>query len=58
MACDGCERTVEQSLEAVDGVRRVEADHETETVDAVVEEDVGDDELGSAVRDAGYEVAP
>lgn len=55
MSCNGCERNVENALKSVDGVRRAEADHETNTVEVVVD-DVSDDDLSSSVRDAGYEV--
>lgn len=55
MSCNGCERNVENALKSVDGVRRAEADHETNTVEVVVD-DVSDDALSSSVRDAGYEV--
>ena len=56
MACDGCERTVENALRNVGGVRRVEADHGTGTVKIVAEDDVTDDGFGAAIHDAGYEV--
>lgn len=56
MSCDGCERNVESALNNVTSVRRVEADHEAGTVEVVVEDDVGDDDLGNAIHDAGYEV--
>ena len=56
MSCDGCERTVENALRTVDGVRRVEANHETGTVDVTVEDDVSDDDLRTAIYNAGYEV--
>ena len=56
MSCNGCERNVESALRNVNGVRRVEADHEAATVEVVVEDDVSDDDLGTAIHDAGYEV--
>lgn len=55
MACDGCERTVESALSSIDGVRRVKADHEGETVEVVAEDDIADDDLEAAITDAGYE---
>lgn len=57
MACDGCEATVENALGALDGVTRVDADNEADTVDVVAGADVSDDELATAVTDAGYEIA-
>lgn len=56
MSCNGCERNVENALKNTSGVRRVEADNEAETVEVVVEDDVNDDDLGTAIHDAGYEV--
>ncbi|RDI72612.1 heavy-metal-associated domain-containing protein [Halopelagius longus] len=56
MSCNGCERNVENALKNIDGVRRVEADHEAGTVEIVVEDDVTDDDLGPVIHGAGYEV--
>ena len=57
MSCDGCERNVENSLKSIDGVRRVEANHETGTVEVALEDGVDTDRLSTAIHDAGYEVA-
>ncbi|WP_339103800.1 heavy metal-associated domain-containing protein [Haloterrigena salinisoli] len=48
----GCETNVENALKNVPGVRRVEADHGDESVEVVVD---GDQRIGDAVYDAGYE---
>ena len=56
MSCDGCERNVTNALRALEDVTRVEADHETDTVEVVAGDDVSDDELAATIRDAGYEV--
>lgn len=56
MSCNGCERNVEKALKNVGGVRRAEADHEAGAVEVVVEDDVSDNDLGTAIHDAGYEV--
>jgi len=56
MSCNGCEQNVENALEALDGVRRVEASHEGGTVEVVTDDDVSDDDISNAVRNAGYEV--
>lgn len=55
MSCDGCEKNVENSLLALAGVNRADADHEADTVEVVAGETVSDDDLATAVRDAGYE---
>lgn len=55
MSCDGCEQNVENALQNVSGVRKVDADHADDTVDVVVEDDVSDDDLARTVHDAGYE---
>jgi len=57
MSCDGCERSVENALQSVDGVRRVEADHGGDTVEVVVDDDVADDEVRTAIQGAGFDVA-
>ncbi|PSP79487.1 heavy metal transporter [Halobacteriales archaeon QS_1_68_20] len=57
LSCDGCERNVENALKNVEGVSRIEADHETDTVEFVAEDDVADDEVEAAIENAGYDVA-
>jgi len=57
MSCDGCERNVENALRNVEGVTRVDADHEGATVEVVVEADVADDDIEAAIENAGYDVA-
>jgi copper chaperone len=56
LSCGGCEQNVETALNDVDGVTEVDADHENGTVEVVTEDDVGDDDLHSAIEQAGYEV--
>lgn len=55
MSCGGCEENVESSLTSMDGVTRVEADHESDTVE-VVADDVSADDLTDAIESAGYDV--
>ncbi|WP_121744558.1 heavy-metal-associated domain-containing protein [Natronorubrum halophilum] len=59
MACDGCEATVTEVLEALDGVSSATADHETGEVRVAHDEAVVDEAtIGGAINDAGYEVLP
>lgn len=55
MSCTGCEETVTDALNAVDGVESASADHEAGT--ATVEGDADVDKLVTAVTDAGYEAS-
>lgn len=57
MSCNGCEQNVESALGNVEGVSRVEADHEGNTVDVVVEDDVANEDIHAAIEQAGYDVA-
>jgi len=57
MSCNGCEQNVENALQSIDGVSRVEADHEADTVDVVVGDNVSDDDLTATIEGAGYDVA-
>jgi len=52
MSCNGCEENVENALQSLDGVSRVEADHETDTVNVVVDNAVTDDDLTTAIEGA------
>ena len=57
MSCNGCEQNVENALQGLDGVSRVEADHEADTVNVVVDDAVTDDDLTTAIEGAGYDAA-
>jgi copper chaperone len=57
MSCTGCEQNVESALRKLDGVTRVEADHEGDTVEVVTEDDVSDEDVHAAIEGAGYDVA-
>ena len=57
MSCDGCEQNLENALRKLDGVTRVEADHEADTVEVVADDDVGDAEVHGVIERAGYDVA-
>jgi copper chaperone len=56
MACGGCEENVEAALAALDGVDSVEADHENGAVELVTDGDLPDEDIHTAIEDAGYEV--
>lgn len=56
MSCDGCERNVENALDAIDGASRAEVDHEGNAVEIVAEDDVVDDDLRAAIERTGYDV--
>ena len=55
MTCTGCETNVENALKNVPGIRRVDANHEDESVEVVVDDTVSDESIGDAVYNAGYE---
>jgi copper chaperone len=52
MSCEGCEASVVDALRDVNGVEGAEADHEAGNV--TVEGEADDEELRSAVEEAGY----
>ena len=56
MSCNGCEQNVTSALNNLDGVNRVEADHEADTVEVVADDSVTDDDIHAAIEQAGYEV--
>lgn len=56
MSCNGYEQNVETALQNLDGVSRVDADHEADTVDVVLEDGVSDDDVNAAIEQAGYDV--
>lgn len=56
LSCTGCEETVSTAIERVDGVLRVEADHETGRVEITADEGT-EDEARRAIHDDGYDVS-
>ncbi|UPV76899.1 cation transporter (plasmid) [Halorussus limi] len=56
MSCNGCEQNVETALQNLDGVSRVEADHEADTVDVVLKDRVSNDDVNATIEQAGYDV--
>lgn len=56
MMCSHCEAHVKKALEAVAGVTEAVASHEKGTAVVTLSQDVADDVLTAAVKDAGYEV--
>lgn len=54
MSCGGCEETVEDALEGIDGVERATAEHETDTVLVERATDVPAESLADVVDEAGY----
>jgi len=57
MSCNGCEQTVENALQTVGGITRVDADHEGDTVEIVAADGVAEEDIEAAIEDAGYDVA-
>jgi copper chaperone len=55
MSCGGCEQSVEDALEALDGVTDATADRDAET--ATIDGDADPDDLVAAVEDAGFEAS-
>ncbi|MCQ2596937.1 MAG: cation transporter [Treponema sp.] len=56
MMCSHCEAHVKKALEAVAGVTEAVASHEKGTAVVTLSQDVADDVLTAAVKEAGYEV--
>jgi copper chaperone len=57
MSCNGCEQNVENALRSLDGVSRVDADHEADTVNVAVDDGVSHNDLTTAIERAGYDIA-
>ena len=56
MSCAHCQKRVEDTLNAIQGVKRAKVDLEQKTAGVELEEEVSDQTLRAAVEDAGYEV--
>lgn len=55
MSCTGCEENVTNAAKRIEGVHRVDADHQTGTVEITADEGTEDD-IKQAIHDAGYDV--
>lgn len=55
MKCDHCAATVQQALEAVDGVQQAEVSLEASTANLLLEDGVLDRDLVAAVETAGFQ---
>lgn len=57
MSCTGCEQNVANALQNIEGVRRVDADHQGGEVDVVFDEgEASEDGIADAIHRAGYDV--
>ena len=56
MMCSGCENRIKNALNMVDGVERVEANHEDGTVKVVTKEIVEKELLEEKIEDLGFEI--
>ena len=56
MACTGCEENVTNAVSRIEGVHRVEADHEAGSVTVTADADNRGD-VERAIHDAGYDIA-
>lgn len=55
MSCTGCEERVTNAAKRIEGVRRVDADHDTGTVEITADEGT-EDNVRQAIHDAGYDI--
>ena len=55
MSCTGCEERATNAAKRVEGVRRVDADHESGTVEITADEGT-EDNVRQAIHDAGYDI--
>jgi copper chaperone CopZ len=55
MSCTGCEETVLNEVRGVEGVHRVDADHETGAVDITADKGT-EDAVRQPIHDAGYDL--
>ncbi len=56
MMCNGCANRVKNSLEQIDGVQEVEVSLENKNSVIILNDDVSNDDLKSAVEDLDFKV--
>ena len=55
MTCDSCEVLLERKLGALPGVKRVKASHAKGTIKITHKNNIDDDRIAAAIKEAGYD---
>ena len=56
MVCGGCENRVKNALFAIDGIEKVEANHETGIIKVLSNENIEKEVMENTIEDIGFEV--
>ena len=56
MMCTGCENRVKSALSLIEGVEKVDADHNTGIVTVTSKEDIDISKIKEKIIDIGYEI--
>ncbi len=56
MVCHGCENRVENALKNIEGVKKVKANYQKESVQVTANEEISQTMLIQALENLGYEV--
>ena len=56
MVCEGCEKRVVNVLSTIEGVEKVIADHNTNTVIIQTNKEIGQDVIKEKIEDIGFKV--
>ncbi len=56
MVCGGCENRIKNALSTIDGVKNVEADHNTGVMKVSCEDSVNREVIEEKIDDIGFEV--
>ena len=56
MVCNGCENSIKNALEIMEGIKKVVADHISGIVTVTANNDVSEDKMKEKIEDIGFEV--
>lgn len=56
MVCGGCENRVKNAVSTIEGVEKVEADHNKGIVTVNMKEDISKETIEEKIQDIGFEV--
>lgn len=56
MMCEGCENRIKNSLNSIDGIENVEANHLTGLVEVLAKENISKNYIEEKIDDIGFEV--
>lgn len=56
MKCQGCEKRIQNAVEAIEGVKKVTAKHKKGTVTVKAQDEISKNEIAEKITNIGFEI--